>query len=109
MSAKTVSQSYPENMSGHTWAGIHCLEIEDFDMAIEHFKKAVDFSYTDFNLHFFLGNAYIGKSYESGEDRYRIMAESEINLARTFSLGKFVLDDYIIKDPKDRENGRNGK
>jgi hypothetical protein len=96
---------YPENMSGNTQAGAYFTAVEDFKAAAHYYSLAVDYSKTDFKLHFYLGNAYIALADAIGDESFRVKGEAEKELSRKYGLGKFDFDDYIIRDPKDRENG----
>jgi 4-amino-4-deoxy-L-arabinose transferase-like glycosyltransferase len=98
-----------QNMTGYMWAGLRRLDTGDFGTAIEYFERAIEFSPTDFNLHFFLGNAYIAQAQLTGDESVREKGEAEIDSAHVYCLGKFDLVEYMIKDPKDRENGRTGE
>jgi len=102
-------KEYPENVIGNNQAGIYFMAIENYKNAVYYFSKAIEFSITDFKLHFFLGNAYIGLANATGDNSYREKGEAEIELARKYGLGKFALDEYIIESPKDRENGETEK
>ena len=82
---------------------------EDFKSAAHYFERASEYSITDFKLHFFLGNAYTGYAMKSGNENFRAMGREEIELARKYSLGKFDLDENIIKEPKDRDDGTSDK
>ncbi len=98
-------RQYPNNISGNNQAGIFSLVTGDYRNAVLFFTRAVDFSPTDFKLHFFLGSAYIKLAEKTGEASFRRKGEVENDLARKYTLGKFELDENIFRNPKDRENG----
>lgn len=99
----------PDNIGGNTVAGLTSLVNGEFEKAAGYFARGVDFSFTDFNLHFLLGNAYIGLAGLTGDQQTRERGEAEIDLARKYSFGKLDLDNYIVRSPKDRENGNTTK
>jgi len=103
---RTFLDEYPNCIIGNNQAGIYFMVIENFKNAVYYFSKALENSETDFKLHFFLGNAYIGLADKTGDNSFREKGEAEIELARKYGLGKFALDEYLIDSPKDRENGK---
>jgi hypothetical protein len=92
-------------MSGNIQAGAYFTAIEDFRASVHYYSRAVDYSETDFKLHFYLGNAYIALADATGNESFRLKGKVEKELSRKYGLGKFEFDDYIIRNPKDRENG----
>jgi len=84
---------YPENISGNTIAGILARNTGNLDRAVQFFSRAVEFSPTDFFLHFLLGNAYIDLAGKTGRDDLRKLGEAEMLLAQKYSVGNFNLDE----------------
>ena len=88
----------PHNQSGHTRDGFLAMKAGDYQGALDKIKRAVDFSPTDFSLHYLLGKAYIAMADSTGDDSLRQIGEREADLATRFNLGYYNFDDHIMED-----------
>ncbi len=98
-------RKFPESIAGNVRAAIYSLQTNQFDAAIRYCAKGLAFSYTDFNLHFLLGNAYIGKSIRSNDRSLYRLGKRELDLADKFSFGKMDVADYMFRTTEDSRNG----
>ncbi|MCP4570231.1 MAG: hypothetical protein GY841_21845 [FCB group bacterium] len=88
----------PQNQSGYTQDGFMALKDGDNQRAIGLFRRAVEFSPTDFNLHYLLGKAYIALADSTGDESARKLGEQEADLATRYNLGYYDFDDHIMED-----------
>ncbi len=96
-------QLYPNNISGNILVAYYAQHFGEYDKAIELFQDAVDFSPTDFNLHYLLGQAYRAKADKTGDTLLMDLARKEGALATKLDLGYHDFDEYIFK-PLEEDN-----
>jgi 4-amino-4-deoxy-L-arabinose transferase-like glycosyltransferase len=100
-------KAYPENQSGYLMAGMRRYKSADYDSAEALFRQAVEFSYTDFNLHLNLGKAMRGKAAAEDDSILDAMGEAEIEMARRLNFygsSMQIYDEFDTDyDPADRD------
>jgi hypothetical protein len=96
----------PENVSGNVLAGYYAQQRGQYDRAIEYYSKAVEFSPTEFNLHYLLGQAYKMKADSTGEGQWYDLAMEESVLATGLDLGYHDFDEYMKESYKDDKVGK---
>lgn len=94
---------YPQNIAGNKQAAFKDLVLGNTDAALKAAKNAVAFSPTDFSLHYMLNKVYIAKAEETGDERYRELAQEARTLATRFNLGYVDFDDEYGKDKNQEE------
>ncbi len=98
-------KKFPQSIAGNVRAAIYALQTNRFDAAIRYCANGLGFSYTDFNLHFLLGNAYIGKSIRTNDRSLYRIGKQEIELANKYCFGTMDVADYMFRTPEDSDNG----
>lgn len=99
----------PDNISGNAQAGCIALLHSNVDDAIAYFSRAVEFSPTDFYLHYLLGKAYIDKAKLASDDSLWVIGNREIGLATLYNLGFMSFDENDTMEPaKDSLNDSTG-
>ncbi len=97
----------PDNASGNILTGYYAQLRGDYDRAIKFFERAVEFSPTDFNLHYLLGQAYIARAKDIGDDSLHRLGEQEMDMATRLDLGYHTFDEYINGSMKENSLGKN--
>ncbi len=95
-------KEHPQSIAGNVRAAIYALQTNRFDAAIRYCARGLGFAYTDFNLHFLLGNAYIGKSIRTNDQSLYRIGKREIELANKYCFGNMDVADYMFRTPEDR-------
>ncbi len=85
---------YPDNLSANLTSAILADHNGYYEDADYYFKKAIDFSPTDFFLRFKTGEFYIGVYNRTGQAEYREIARAQFDLALKYNPGskKLVRD-----------------
>jgi tetratricopeptide (TPR) repeat protein len=99
---KSQMERFPNNLSANHFSGVFAFDNGLYDQAETYLIKAVEFSPTDFNLRFKLGEFYIKryKMTENADDKTKALAE--FALAAKYnpkSAGKLMADvDALMKE-----------
>ena len=78
-------RQFPENQSGHLVIAQLAADNQLFEAAEHHFMKAIEFSPTDFYLHFKLGEFYIKMYKQTGDLTLKGKGEKEFETARKYN------------------------
>jgi len=78
-------RQYPENLTGNLVIAQIAADNGLNDAAETHFRRAIEFSPTDFYLHFKLGEFYINMYKQTGDLKFRKMGEEEFKIARKYN------------------------
>jgi len=105
---KKYLQKYPDNVSANLFSAVLAFDTEFYREADFYFKKAIEFSPTDFHLRFKLGEYYIKMYKITGKADLQDKAMAEFALARKLNPESTQLveeiDKLLIgKDPADIE------
>jgi hypothetical protein len=87
----------PNNLNGNLAAALYFESVSDHNRAISHCRRALDYSFTEFNLHFLLGKLYINRANATGDESIMELGEKAIEIARKYSFDRVDFDDYINK------------
>jgi len=79
----------PENFSGNVGLGTNAMKSGYLDSAVVYFQRAAEFSPTDFHVHYWLSQAYIGLADNMKSDSLRALGKKEERLAVQYNLASY--------------------